>query len=170
MKKYFCAWTAMVLLAVASIWSASQCRLYTTTAYKCSRCRMVKSVRTVLGTRLVRIEQTDYSRWYARTESRHEHIWCWCGGHDDDYLFAVGHGCGQQHRIWEIPDGWQRKFVESASSAELEKFYSYLDSPDAKVQRQAVDMVWTKQAEENQPINQGRRGSRPSRSSTSPVS
>jgi hypothetical protein len=113
-----------------------------TTSYTCTRCRAVKHVTTFFGYEVVRIEETDYSRWFAQRQPTHVHQWGWCGTTMTYYPLAIGRGCGKQHPISQVRPEWQRAFVQSASASEVESFFAALDSPDLAVQQRAIEMAF----------------------------
>jgi hypothetical protein len=76
---------APVVLIVVLLCCSQAHPIYATTAYACSRCRAVQRVTTLFGVESRRIEVTEYTRWFARSHSKHDHHWCWCGTRMDYY-------------------------------------------------------------------------------------
>jgi hypothetical protein len=135
---------AVLVVAIVAFWFFQSHSIYTSTSYTCSRCRAVERVTTLFGIESRRVEQTDYSRWFAQSHPQHEHHWCWCGTDLNYYALSVGRACGHQHPVWQFQPDIQRQFVEAASPVELDQFYAYMDSPDQTEEQKGTDMVWQK--------------------------
>jgi hypothetical protein len=132
-----------ILAAVGvPLWYAFAHGYRSTTSYTCVRCRAVQHVTTFFGRESLRVEETDYSRWFARSQPIHAHQWGWCGTTITHYPISYARGCGAQHPIWQVSPEWQRALVESASASEVESFFAGLDSPDRAVQQRAVKMAF----------------------------
>jgi len=136
---------SILLAAVAfPIWHAFVHGYSSSTNYTCLHCRKIRHVTTSFGRERVRIEETDFSRWFDMRQATHTHQWRWCGTTITHYPISYARGCGRQHPIWEVRPEWQRAFVESASSSEVERFFAALDSPNRTAQSEAVEMVFQK--------------------------
>ncbi len=134
----------LVVLAAAAvpIWYAFAHGYRSTTSYTCVRCRAVQHETTFFGGESVRVEETDYSRWFATRQPTHTHQWGWCGTTITHYPISYERGCGRQHPIWQVRPEWQRAFVESASASEVESFFAALESPDRTVQQRAIETAF----------------------------
>jgi hypothetical protein len=134
----------LVASAAVPLWYAFEHGYRSTTSYTCIQCRAIQRVTTFFGCESVKVEETDDSRWLAKQQPTHSHQWGWCGTIITHYPISYGRGCGRRHPIWRVRPEWQRKFVERASPAEIESFYTALDSEDRKVWDEAIDMVLEK--------------------------
>ncbi|MDZ4405915.1 hypothetical protein [Prosthecobacter sp.] len=134
----------LVVLAAAAVpaWYAFAHGYRSTTSYTCVRCRAIQHVATFFGRESVRVEETDYSRWFALRQPMHAHEWGWCGTIITCYPISYARGCGRQHPVWQIRPEWQRQFLESATASQVESFYAGLDSPDRAIQQRTVEMVF----------------------------
>ncbi len=136
----------LIMLAAAAVptWYAFTHGYRSRTSYTCVRCRAIQHVTTFFGRESVRVEETDYSRWFAQRQPTHAHQWCGCGTTMTYYPLAVGRGCGRQHPVWQVRPEWQRAFVETASASEVESFFAALDSPDRTVQQRAIETAFAR--------------------------
>ena len=142
MRKRLLIWIALIAVVAIPVWYAFAHGYRSTTSSTCVRCRAIKYSESFFWRESERIEETDYSRWYAQHQPAHTHRWGWCGTVMTYYPVSTARGCGDRHPIWEISPERQREFIESATRPELESFYVGLDSPDSVAQRKAVDMIW----------------------------
>jgi len=122
-------------------WFCRDMRFHTVTRYTCSRCRVIEHVSTWFGHDFKRFEETDYSRWFSQLHPGQEHHWCWVGSARSYALFYVALGDGVQHPVWMVPPDDQRRFIESASAQDLQKFYACMDSADLAEEKKGADMV-----------------------------
>lgn len=134
----------LIMLAVAAVptWYAFAHGYRSSTSYTCVRCRAIQHATTFFGRESVRVEETDYSRWFAQRQPTHVHQWGWCGTTITYYPISYARGCGDRHPVWQVRPEWQRQFIESASASQIESFYAGLDSPDRAVQQRTVEMVF----------------------------
>src|SRR5689334_11422032 len=138
MRKRICILLVVLAVSAVPVWYAFAHGYRSTTSYTCIRCRAIQRVTTCFGHKSVKVEETDYSRWFAQHQATHAHQWAWCGTTMTYYPLMVGRGCGRQHPVWQVRPEWQRQFVESASAAQVESFYAGLDSPDRAVQQRTL--------------------------------
>ncbi len=82
----------------------------------------------------MRIEETDYSRWFTKRQPPHTHQWGWCGTTITHYPISYARGCGRQHPVWQISPELQKAYVTTASVEQAEQFYSVLNSPNGLMQ------------------------------------
>jgi len=122
-------------------WFCRDIRFHRVTRYTCSRCRAIEHVSSWFGHDFESVEDTDYSRWFSQLHAGHDHHWCWVGSAKTYTPLYVALGHGLQHPVWTIPEEDQKRFVESASAQDLEKFYACIDSADLTEERKGADMV-----------------------------
>jgi hypothetical protein len=132
----------LLAFAAVPVWYAFTYGYRSATSYTCVRCRAIERVTTFFGHKSVRIEETDYSRWFAHRQPSHAHQWGWCGTTILRYPLSYARGCGRQHPIWQVPPELQRALVESWSTSEVESFFAALDSPDSTVQQRAIETAF----------------------------
>ena len=130
----------IVVLAAAAVplWYAFAHGYRSTTSYMCLRCRAVQHVTTLFKWKSLRIEETDYSRWFAKRQPTHTHQWGYCGTRITHYLISYVRGCRRQHPVWQIPPELQKAYVTTASVEQVEQFYSALDSTNGLTQSMEI--------------------------------
>src|SRR2546423_919665 len=101
----------LVIALMAVGWFCREYRFHRVTQYTCSRCRAIEHVSTWFGNNFPRIEETDYSQWFAKSHPQHEHHWCWLGSVKSYTLYYVALGDGLRHPVWWIPEEDQRRFI-----------------------------------------------------------
>jgi len=147
-KRIYIPLSAVVLLIAVAFCFGQSILIHSSTSYACSRCRAVRHVSTWFGRESQWIEENDYSRSFSQSHLQHEHHWCWCGTYINHYVLGVGRACGRQHALWQVPIDIQRRFVQSASPAELDHFFVYMDTEEKSEQQKGVEMAWNKVMDE----------------------
>jgi len=112
----------------------------------CIKCRTERCVNTVAGIDFTRTTPSELTPVYDARFPAHQHVWtrssCYRG------FGLVGNttyfGCGPMHPIRSVSPTFQMWFVESASPAEVEKFYAGVLSNDRNLQKVAVEGLWKK--------------------------
>lgn len=112
----------------------------------CIKCRAGRCINTIAGIDFTRTTPSELTPIYDARFPAHEHVWtrssCYRGfglAGNPTYF-----GCGPMHPIRSVSPAFQKWFVESASQAEVEKFYAGVLSNDRNIQKATVEDLWKK--------------------------
>lgn len=118
-------WAFIVLATVIAFLFAVGMRFgwHETSQYTCLQCRADLHKNQWFGIPFSHVVENDCSRWFAANHALHHHEWCWSGSRTLHTPISFGYACGRRHPIWTLSASTQLRFMQTASTFEVEAFW-----------------------------------------------